>query len=82
MVQEQGNAEAHEILRITDTVQCESRYNYATSEHTYCKCGLILPGASDEVQKQVLKNMTPNCITKAHEHYKSAVTKKKYSNIL
>ena len=42
---------------ITDTVQCKSCYNCATPGHTFCKCGLVDLGASDEVQKQVLKNV-------------------------
>ena len=33
--------EAHEILMITNTVQCKSCYNDATLRHTKCKCGLI-----------------------------------------
>ena len=41
-VREQGNLEA-------------SCYNYATLGHSYCECGLMLPGASEKVKKQVPK---------------------------
>ena len=57
IVTEQGNREAYEILMITDTVQCKSCDSYTTPGHTYCKCGRMLPGASDEVKKQVLQNV-------------------------
>ena len=60
IVSEQGFLEAHEVLMITDNIQFKSCYNYAAPGYTYCKCGLILPGASDEVKKQVLKNVL-NC---------------------
>ena len=61
-VKKQGNLEVHEILMITDTLQCKSCYNHATPRHTYCKCGLIFLGARDEVKKQGLKNGI-NCFT-------------------
>ena len=51
IVEEQGNLEAHEIVLVADAVQNKSCYKYATPRHTYCKCGLVLPGASDEVKK-------------------------------
>ena len=57
LFEEQGNLEAHEILMITDTVQCKSYYNHTTSGHTYCNCGFILL-----VKKQVLKNVM-NCFS-------------------
>ena len=48
---------------ITHTVRCKLCYNYATSSvHTYCNCGLVLLGASDEVKKQVLKHVI-NCFS-------------------
>ena len=56
IVKQKGNLEAHEILMITDTEQCRPCYTYATPRHTSCKCGIILLRASEEVQKQVLKN--------------------------
>ena len=55
MVEEQSNVDAHEILMITDAVQCRSCYKNATLGHTYCECGLTLPGVSEEVTKQVQK---------------------------
>ena len=45
---------------ITDTVKCRSCYKYGTLGHTYCECGLMLPGASDDVKKQIIKNVI-NC---------------------
>ena len=48
------------ILMITDTIQCKSCYNNATHGHTWCKSGLVLVGATDEVKKQILKNVI-NC---------------------
>ena len=47
--------------RSSDTVQCKSFYQYATPGHTSCECGLVLPGASEEVKKQVLQNVI-NCL--------------------
>ena len=55
-VKEQGSLEAHENLMITDTVQCKSCCHYALPR----QCGRVLPGASDEVKKHVLKNVI-NC---------------------
>ena len=60
IVSEHGFLETHGVLMITDNIQFKSCYNYAAPGRTYCKCGLILPGASDEVKKQVLKNVI-NC---------------------
>ena len=56
MVEEQGNLEAHAILMIIDTVQCES---------CYFKCRQELFGVSDEVKKQALKNLAkrPSILT-------------------
>ena len=41
----------------SQTQYSASRVNHATPGHTYCKCGLALLGASDDVKKQVLKNI-------------------------
>ena len=57
IVKEQCNLDAQEMLMITNTVQCKSCYNYATPGYTSCKCGFILPGASDEIKKQVPKDV-------------------------
>ena len=63
MAKEQGNLEAHAILMITHTVRCKLCYNYATSSvHTYCNFGFVLLAVSDEVKKQVLKNVI-NCFS-------------------
>ena len=53
---EQGNLAAHEILMITDTVQCRACCKYAALRHANCESRRILLGASDDVKKQVLKN--------------------------
>ena len=50
---------------ITDAVQCRWCYKYATLGHTCCECGLLLLGASEEVQKKFLKNVI-NCFKKTH----------------
>ena len=55
--QKQSNAEAHEILMITDEEQCQTCYYYATPGHTYPICRQAPPGASDEAKEQVLKNL-------------------------
>ena len=57
IVTDQGKLEALEILMIKETVRCKSCHEYATLGHIYCKCGLVLPQASDEVKKQVLENV-------------------------
>ena len=44
--EKQRNFEAHDILVITNTVQCKSYYNYADPGHTHSRCGFVLPGAS------------------------------------
>ena len=57
---EHGHLEVHEIFMTTDAVQCRSCTVCVTLGHTHCECGLILFGASQEVKKQVLKNVI-NC---------------------
>ena len=41
-VQETGNLEAHEVLMITDAVQCGSRFNHATLGHNIANVDLFL----------------------------------------
>ena len=53
---EQSNLEAHEVLMITDTLQCRSCNKYVTSGNVP-NVDLFLPGASEEVKEQVLKNV-------------------------
>ena len=60
IVEEQGNLEAHEIPRITDTIQCTSFLQLRNS---------LFLGASDEVKIQVRENVincskAPICITR------------------
>ena len=45
----------------TDEIQCERCYRYMSVGHTtYCHCGRTMAGASEEVEKQTLKNVTQN----------------------
>ena len=57
IVKEQCNLDAQEMLMITNIVQCKSCYKYATPGYTSCKCGFVHPGASDEIKKQVPKDV-------------------------
>ena len=62
IVEEQGSLEAHDILMITNTVQCKSCYQLRNFRNTSCECGLIFHEARKEVKKQVLKNVI-NCFS-------------------
>ena len=56
-VRAQGNLKAHEITHDhrRSTVQFVSQPS--RPGHTYCPCGKMLPGASDEVAQQVTENV-------------------------
>ena len=57
MINAKGNIQAHKILTISDAVQCSSCHNNSRPRHTYCPCGKMLPGASDEVAQQSAKKV-------------------------
>ena len=63
IVKEQSNIEAHEVLMITDAVQCKTCYHCAIAGHTCCQCGQPNPRASGEVKKQLFK-IAMNCFKK------------------
>ena len=52
IAQEQGNIEAHEILMITNAMQCQTRCHPETLGQTYCRHAQANPRASDEVKEQ------------------------------
>ena len=57
IIVEQVNIESFEIMKQTNKIQRERCHKHMSIGHTQCYCGLNLPRASDEVQKQILKNV-------------------------
>ena len=60
IIVEQGNIEAFECTELTDQTQCENGCRHMSVGDGYCHRGRILPGASEEVQRQILKNVMQN----------------------
>ena len=47
-----GNLERHEVSKIEDRVQCQRCQRYQRPGETFCGCGRMLQGITEEVKKQ------------------------------
>ena len=50
--EQNGNLERHEVSKIEDRVQCRRCLRYQRPGETFCGCGRMLQGITDEVKKQ------------------------------
>ena len=57
-----GNLERHEVSKIEDRVQCQICLRYQRPGETYCGCGRMLLGITDEVKTQAEQRLSSRYI--------------------
>ena len=69
-----GNLERHEVFKIVDRVQCRNWLRHSRPRETYCGCGRMLQGITDEVWKQAEQRISSRFIVYALGFYDLAFT--------
>ena len=60
--EQNGNLERHEISKIEDRVRCRRFLRYSRPSETFSRCGRMLQGTTDQVEKQAEQRISSRCI--------------------